>query len=56
MLRIKKMNSQKNDLTNEGSISFVIRLKENPPFRDPSSNISFMLDKDIGGVSITILK
>lgn len=50
------MNSQKNDLTNEGSISFVIRLKENPPFRDPNSNISFMLDKDIGGVSITILK
>lgn len=50
------MNLQKDDLTNEGSISFIIRLKENPPFRDPNSNITFMLDKDIGGVNITILK
>lgn len=50
------MNLQKNDLTNEGSLSFVIRLKENPHFKDPNSNVNFMLDKDIGGVIITILK
>ena len=50
------MNSKKTDLTQEGSISFRIKLKENPPFKDPDSNINFMLNKDIGGVRLTILK
>lgn len=45
-----------NNLTNEGSITFWIRLKENPPFKDLESNINFMHDHDVGGVKLTIIK
>lgn len=44
------------DLTKEGSISFWIRIKNNPPFSDPESNIKFMHKQDIGGILLTILK
>jgi hypothetical protein len=44
------------NLTKEGSISFWIRLKNNPPFSDPESNIKFMHKQDVGGVLLTILK
>lgn len=50
------MNAQKKDLKQEGSISFGIRIKDNPPFKEPESNINFMLNKDIGGILLTILK
>lgn len=44
------------DLTTEGSITFWVRLKENPSFSDIESNINFMNNQDIGGVKLTILK
>lgn len=55
-LGIKRMNLLKNDLTKEGTISFVISLKDNPLFRNPDSNINFMHNKDLGGVRLTFLK
>lgn len=50
------MSSQKNDLIQEGSVSFWIKIKDNPQFKDRDSNINFMLNKDFGGVTLTILK
>lgn len=50
------MNAQEMDLRKEGSLSFWIRIKDNPPFKDPKSNINFMLNKDISGLLLTILK
>jgi len=44
------------NLTNEGHITFWIRLKDNPPFKDIESNMTFMHDHDIGGVVLTIIK
>lgn len=45
-----------NDLTNEGSINFWIRIRENPMFMNEDSNIAFMKENDIGGIKLTILK
>lgn len=50
------MNQNKNDLTKEGSVTFWIRIKDNPHFKDKNSNINFMLSKNVGGVNLTILK
>ena len=50
------MNAQKKDLKQEGSISSWIHIKDNPPFKDIESNINFILNKDIGGLLLTILK
>jgi len=50
------MNSVKNDLTKEGAINFVISVKDNPHFKDPDSNINFMHNRNLGGVSLTFLK
>lgn len=45
-----------NDLSKEGSVLFEIGLDKNPNFKSPSSNITFMLDNDIGKVKLTVLK
>ena len=50
------MNTVKTDLTKEGTISFVISIKDNPQFKNPDSNINFMHNNDVGGVLLTFLK
>ncbi|MEJ1298504.1 MAG: LamG-like jellyroll fold domain-containing protein [Candidatus Sedimenticola sp. (ex Thyasira tokunagai)] len=45
-----------NDLTKEGSVTFWIRLEKNPYFKSENSNITFMHEKDVGGVKLTIVK
>jgi len=50
------MSAHKKQLEDEGTISFVIRGENNPPFKDPESNINFMLNKDMDGFFLTILK
>ena len=50
------MNLLKNNLTKEGTISFVISLKDNPSFRNPASNINFMHNKDLGGVRYKVVR
>lgn len=45
-----------NDLSTEGSVNFWIRLKENPSFKDPNTNIIFMNEQDVGNVQITVVK
>jgi hypothetical protein len=44
------------NLTKEGSVTFWVRLTENPQFSDPASNMTFMFDQDVGGVKLTIVK
>ncbi len=50
------MNTVKNDLTKEGTLNFVISIKDNPQFKDPSSHINFMHNNNVGGVILTFLK
>jgi len=44
------------DITKEGSVTFWVRLPENPQFKDPNSNMTFMHKKNVGGVNLTIIK
>ncbi len=50
------MKKTTGDLTQEGSTSFWVRLADNPHFSEPDSNIRFMLNANIGGVTLTVLK
>ncbi len=49
-------NNQKVNLTEEGSITFWIKINTNPIFSDPNSNINFLHKKDVGNVFISVLK
>lgn len=53
MLKVVAMNE---NLTNGGGITFTIDLKDNPPFKDLESNITFMYQYDVGGVKLTVVK
>lgn len=44
------------DLSNEGSVNFWIRINENPAFKDLDTNLTFMNEQDVGGVKITVVK
>jgi len=44
------------DLTNEGSVTFIIDVKENPHFKDPNSNITFMYNYNVGGIILNLVK
>lgn len=44
------------DLTFKGTVNFWVRLQENPHFKQKGSNISFMNGKEMGGVTLTVVK
>jgi len=50
------MDNNKDDLIEEGTINFWIRLYQNPLFSDPNSNITFMNRKPAGKLFLTMLK
>ena len=50
------INNNKTDLTKEGTISFWVRVDQNPHFTIPDTNIKFMHESDVGGVLLTVLK
>lgn len=49
-------NNKNTDLTKEGSITFWVRIGQNPHFTNPETNINFMYESNVGGVLLTVLK
>ena len=49
-------NNNQTDLTKEGSMSFWVRISQNPNFKNPETNIKFMHESDVGGLLLTVLK
>ena len=49
-------NANKQNLINEGSINFWIRIKENPKFSHKDSYLKFIYRKFLGGIILSVLK